>query len=684
MKRLKPLTALSMAVALLLAGTAAIDSFLALPGRLSEHEIHAAPAPPVVADSPSKLYKQAVKAIKKRDYDKAESKLLQLLQTEKLYQEPSGCSAWYQLGRTALLQADHFEALTRLREGFSEMQSASKTDWFLNYDLARVYAVSYGESFGQQVTDLFYDVLKHSTPREQPELWQRIVDETRFLFKQEEEKKQLGKLLGKKDSRLGRHLLRFFRREDPSPITPQNEFLVTFFQRSEEARKLYGTRATPTGFDARGEIHVRLGKPYSKLTDHSGVLGQVGYQVYPYEFWFYKHIDQTLYYTFVRPRGKSHYVLAPGAESVFGTFYKGRSTFGDRLVDRPGFRPSEVAATATSLRENLYVTLAGQHETFRERFNKLSELESSAEKLSYADNNFRAEDKQHTRRRDRMAPAVIYRVGEERKNLPISYSIARFRARDNKVRTEITYSVPYRFLKFEPAARGMRAKLVGQIGIFDPDYELIEGSPIEENLSVIASNLIGRGTSINQWNFALEPGEYNLFLSLEDTTGKRLGTIRTEFQVAPFPKTRLGLSDIQLASYIEPSEQESQFVKNDLLVVPLPARAVSKNKPLFIYFEIYNLTRDESGEARYQIDYKLSREKEKQTVLSKVFSSSGEQDLSITLTEERVSDRSSLVEHVSFDVSKLGAGDIVLQLRVTDQNSQQQVTSAIDFSVLDH
>ena len=85
-----------------------------------------------------------------------------------------------------------------------------------------------------------------------------------------------------------------------------------------------------------------------------------------------------------------------------------------------------------------------------------------------------------------------------------------------------------------------------------------------------------------------------------------MSTVKTGFTIKSFSKDTLNLSDIQLASDIQPSDRASQFVKNGYQIVPLPSLTINRKKPIFAYFEIYNLSLDSSGKSNYQIDYEVS------------------------------------------------------------------------------
>jgi GWxTD domain-containing protein len=450
---------------------------------------------------PSALYDQALLALKKKNYVVAETQLRQLLTLSSRYQEPSGRSAWYQLGRALELQGDKLAAMQVMEEGRDSLRAAPRSDWYLMYDLARLYAENRVEGRDAEITELVYGVLRNSTPEQQPDLWQRLFHETAFLL-DEAERGRLKRLLSEPGGRPGLLLLRFFRFVDPSPLTAQNEYLTVFFQRAAEARRRYPYALSPRGYDARGDIYVRLGPPYSIVSNHSGVRGEVGWAIYPYEVWFYKNIHPDLYYAFIRERGRSHYTLADGPESFFGAFYKGRRTF---------FNRQNVGQTAMYLRDEVYTSLAGQHEEFRRRLYELSNQFSVSEALEYAKLHFPDEDRGHAARRDSIAPPVVYGTSGDRGPLPVSMSMARFWDDTGKTRVEIYYGVPYEPLFFtRTGPEGYGARLHARVGIFNENQELVASDSTRTDCIVANMAATTKGQCVSQSNLVLDPGRYRL------------------------------------------------------------------------------------------------------------------------------------------------------------------------------
>ena len=70
----------------------------------------------------------------------------------------------------------------------------------------------------------------------------------------------------------------------------------------------------------------------------------------------------------------------------------------------------------------------------------------------------------------------------------------------------------------------------------------------------------------------------------------------------------LMLSDIQIAQNIMEAQEESnsKFLRGKWDILPAPSRTFRPGSPVYVYFEIYNLTRDTFGNTRYEVAYEVT------------------------------------------------------------------------------
>ena len=86
---------------------------------------------------------------------------------------------------------------------------------------------------------------------------------------------------------------------------------------------------------------------------------------------------------------------------------------------------------------------------------------------------------------------------------------------------------------------------------------------------------------------------------------------------------------------------------------------------MYIYFELYNLTPDERGTTSFEVSYGLTRLKQQGVRrLLKIFGGGKKPATSVTV--ERLGDTPDTREFLSLDLSRAGAGEFMLKVKVRD------------------
>jgi len=606
------------------------------------------------------------KLIDKKSYVKADTLLFKIIKSDSQYQEPSGKSAWYLLGLIREKRGEPKEAIQTWLKGLEVLRNKSRPDLYLKYHLARLFAESNIQAGMEQITRLFYEVLDDINPEVQPDLWELILDQSRILLS-EQELLLLKKEIASGSKHPGRLLKIAFKREDPSPMTLGNEYVYKFFQRVAAAQKKFSDKLNPRGYDDRGDIFVLLGQPSRMFYRRSGTRGAMGYALYPYEIWFYKQIHPDLFFTFIGKMGKDYYTLVDGPESIFGLFYRGHRTFFNRQRD---------AQTAVYLRSELYMTIAPLHKSFQERLQRMEQEPTLYDALEYALQHFPDEDREHAALTRELVSGLVLGADYSQTPLEVEFNWAGFR-NGQKTRLEFYYLIPYEEMIFsmEPY---YQTTVRSEIGVFDDDYNLIVG----DSAKIVVTPPPEKRTEglgfISQFTFEVAPGTYWVVFKVSNFTNeeRKERIFTTRIHTEPFLKDSLSVSDIEFAQNIHISEEQSIFLKNNLFVLPLPSKKHDLSLPLFVYFEIYNLTLDANKRSRYNIELRLSRLKSKKGIfnrISSILKSRKEKKVEYSLNEEKTGNSNVQQEYFQLDISKLPPDEYTIELIVKDQLSSQVV-----------
>ena len=183
--------------------------------------------------------------------------------------------------------------------------------------------------------------------------------------------------------------------------------------------------------------------------------------------------------------------------------------------------------------------------------------------------------------------------------------------------------------------------------------------------------------------FNLQPGDYHMAVKVRDLKSKRTQVFRDSLRVEGYGGESLRMSGIEIARRIEPATEEGKFVKQGLEVIPMPSLTFKRNKDVFLYFEIYNLTRDAQGRTHYRIDYTLRRLKGGignpiLTGLGRLIGRRKKED-EVTTSHESRGEATQEIIHTALDLRKGKKGDHTLRVTITDLNSGIGVSKQTSF-----
>jgi GWxTD domain-containing protein len=106
-----------------------------------------------------------------------------------------------------------------------------------------------------------------------------FISKVRYLITRQERERFLGALAGDRRA----FIEEFWKKRDPTPGTPANEFKEQYFARITEANHLFSEAGEPGWLQDRGRVYILLGPPTNRITYPRGVTF---YDV-PREFWYY-------------------------------------------------------------------------------------------------------------------------------------------------------------------------------------------------------------------------------------------------------------------------------------------------------------------------------------------------------------------------------------------------------------
>jgi tetratricopeptide (TPR) repeat protein len=163
---------------------------------------------------------------------------------------------------------------------------------------------------------------------------------------------------------------------------------------------------------------------------------------------------------------------------------------------------------------------------------------------------------------------------------------------------------------------------------------------------------------------------------IKDLTNPGLGCQRFINNIKILPKSYLTMSDVVLSYDVSPTEKIDNFTRNGLRIIPNPSAKFDKKKAVYLYYEIYNLTKHD-GLTNYTIEQIIEPISQHKNILKKfigLFKSDKEQIVNIS--RERQCETKRTFEYIGVDFNDRASGQYKITIRIFDNNSNQECESS--------
>lgn len=471
----------------------------------------------------------------------------------------------------------------------------------------------------------------------------------------------------------GEFFLRFWNRRDPLPTTPENERLEEHYRRLEYARTHFRSRR-PQGYDERGKIYVRHGEPEERVV-YDLIASPTGFGSRRTESWMYRDEQGKRRIFHFSEMGVGNLVLVPSLVQAVNPL-----------------RAVPLLPTREQLRElGLTPQFFFARETLDPKYGRMGIMldEIIRQPFPYgAESSFRAFEELVEEEALEVAEAQYWALHEESYEPPgggdgvkLPFQSVQFAGEASGSEVVFVYGLPLD--QFAPPDAS-EALVRSTLQVFDPNWELIEARETQSGYPVPRGKRMG----VSLESLTLSPGPYHFAFGVEGEATETRGSYRGDLKVRPFHYQRLNLSDLLLAEIISPHLGAALLQRHGLGIQPLPFAMVSGDRPLHLYFEIYHLTADDEGRARYRMDFTIASYGQNH-LAARIFSSLGhllgqkEGSGRVTVSYQRESQVESWIqpEYVALDLGSLPPGVYTIQVEVSDQVGDVHVTQKTIFRV---
>lgn len=467
-----------------------------------------------------------------------------------------------------------------------------------------------------------------------------------------------------------RFIEQFWLRRDTTPGIFANEFKDEHYRRLAYVNERFGS-GIPGWKTDRGRVYIIFGPP-DEIDSHSGAgtylrptrEGGGATQTYPFEVWWYRHIDgvaDDVEYEFVdrswsgefklvqAPHEKDMMLYVDGAGPTLRE-YLGR---GSRL-NRPAYQPG-------------LLNSAG----FRSR----SQLRAKDMPFARLERFFATQRPPEIKFKD------LQRVVETR----VTYQQLPFALRQDAIRLDekrwmVPFTLALRNQDLGFLSRGDRfyarvnlyATITGLNGRILAEFE----DTIRADFSADEFQTRQQGTSIYQKTVALPVGMYKLSLVLKSLNNAKMGTGEARILLPEIPEGQLANGSLILADKMEQLDRLPEglepFMIGDIKVVPNVTNFFGSNSVMGIYMQVYNAAIDQQHlEPELHVAYLILKDDQ---VVRKIEDLGG--NSMVFFSDERV------VLARSVPLLGLGSGNYTMRVVVEDQLTGKRAMGEDAFTVV--
>ncbi|MGH9338131.1 MAG: GWxTD domain-containing protein [Acidobacteriota bacterium] len=460
----------------------------------------------------------------------------------------------------------------------------------------------------------------------------------------------------------------FWFRRDPHPSTAINEFKEEHYRRIAYANEHFD-EGTDGWLTDRGRIYIIHGPP-DGIESH--VAGEISYErrpeegggttaVFPFIRWSYRHIDgvgDNVELEFVDKRFTGAYKLTTDPfekdalmHTNFGQTLAEMAGFAER-VDRYRYSPGFDKIDLRGYRE--------QDNPF-EKYRRLMKMEAP-QPIKYRDLEQVVETN------------ITYQA------FPLKARLDYFRLDEDHVLVSATIQFPNRELVFQQSGNVHVAMMAVYGKVTDLSGRVVKEFD-HEIMTSYQSRLLQKGlseVSMYQKNMMLEPRmRYKLDLVVKDLKSGKMGVIRQAIIPPFYGHEKLASSSVMLTSAMRTlnsaPEQDQMFVLGDVYIRPKLEQVFSRERPLGVYLQLYNVTLDQSSLLpSLRVIYRIVQDGR---LLKEVVHAEGES------TQYFSPERIVLIQVMALE--DLKPGEYSLEIEFQDQIGGQQLSTRDRFEVVE-
>lgn len=481
----------------------------------------------------------------------------------------------------------------------------------------------------------------------------------------------------------------YWLQQQPNPLSPRHDLLEAFLTRWNYVQRHFSSVRTPF-FDDRGQIYLKYGEPSLRYQDSGGrrsinlfkdrqvyrYISQLyggfppasEYFVYPNESWVYRDLGLEFVIHFVK-QGDDFRQVSDLSQAIESGIAKNMAWYwGDLVQSRAHLTPSfsRAANLALEIQQDLLNQSVMRSSNTIQKDRRLPHERLLEQKKI---------QEIETTRYVSTAPSFFVPIHSDLNKIHFSTDVAQFRGDHDSTRIEIHFRMPFRG---NITKNSFSELLTIEYQTLIRDQMFAPVRHVQDSTCYSASLIQEIPNAIGLIQFSALPIVGDITLQLRMSGTEQVGFIKQPIVVRDFSAPKVMISDIQF--YFSPQKidklpQSIVRTIQDVRLIPYPFEQVQKKRPVFCYFEVYNL-KSAAISNQFKLKLEIAKDKVSQGALKRALrwlTRAKDGFISLDQTRTPVQDRE--LELIELDLGKLKAGDYLMSVTVSWNDDPQNHAS---------
>jgi len=250
------------------------------------------------------------------------------------------------------------------------------------------------------------------------------------------------------------------------------------------------------------------------------------------------------------------------------------------------------------------------------------------------------------------------------------YMPRQFKASGGKTCLEVFLTIPYPQLSYDRRGEYALAEVEWRQVLRYGSWKIADSTRVNRTYQIRASQVENANLSVaDRLSLVAYPDTLLLSISIHDTLSGHAGIDTRRIGLRDFYTDKVEISDIVLARRIDSPPDNKKHERKDLRIISNLDNRYFVGEPIWLYFEIYNLKKDDNGRTLYTMKQTI-REKRSGGLLAGlkgIMKSESLKEISISYDGAGVySDENRIL---TIDASDLEPGEYSISMEVTDRIS---------------